>query len=151
MIIETFKLAKKESDFLKLVVEKMRAEDKEAQHIKIDNSNGTFLPLVAEILLENEKGSYLLSLAHYGELNGDLMRDPEICFIYRAERDAFIPYYFRNDYQGIEDIAFKTACMDGRLLIDSVKNLNVKKHLIRNLTNFCPLWFSNIVEQQNLE
>jgi hypothetical protein len=41
------------------------------------------------------------SVAHYGEQNGDLMRDPEMCF-WHAPDGRFYPTYFRNDYVGSE-------------------------------------------------
>ncbi len=45
-----------------------------------------------------------LSVAHYGEQNGDLMRDPEMCF--ELGFDGGIadlnPFYYRNDSVGVE-------------------------------------------------
>jgi hypothetical protein len=45
-----------------------------------------------------------ISIAHYGEQNGDLMRDPEMCFELSESSGnlALDPYYFRNDYMGTE-------------------------------------------------
>jgi hypothetical protein len=45
-----------------------------------------------------------ISVAHYGEQNGDLMRDPEMCFELSEHGGnlALDPYYFRNDYMGSE-------------------------------------------------
>jgi hypothetical protein len=46
-----------------------------------------------------------LSVAHYGEMNGDLMRDPEMCFELShpiGGKLSLDPYYWRNDYVGIE-------------------------------------------------
>jgi hypothetical protein len=42
-----------------------------------------------------------LSLCHYGEQNGDAMRDPEMCFEMEVEDGRFKEihaYYYRNDY-----------------------------------------------------
>ena len=40
---------------------------------------------------------------HYGEQNGDLMRDPEMCFELGLGGGAHLnPFYWRNDYAGIE-------------------------------------------------
>ena len=46
-----------------------------------------------------------LSVAHYGEQNGDLMRDPEMLFEMRREAGTLEldAYYWRNDYLGIEE------------------------------------------------
>ena len=46
-----------------------------------------------------------LSVAHYGEQNGDLMRDPEMCFEVGQPlglKPNLEPFYFRNDYMGVE-------------------------------------------------
>jgi hypothetical protein len=46
-----------------------------------------------------------LSVAHYGEMNGDLMRDPEMCFELVKPlgcESSPNPYYWRNDYVDIE-------------------------------------------------
>ena len=46
-----------------------------------------------------------LSVAHYGEQNGDLMRDPEMCFELGQPlglKPNLEPFYFRNDYMGVE-------------------------------------------------
>jgi hypothetical protein len=41
-----------------------------------------------------------VSVAHYGEQNSDLMRDPEMLFevVETAGSVSFRPFYFRNDY-----------------------------------------------------
>jgi hypothetical protein len=49
-----------------------------------------------------------ISIAHYGEQNGDLMRDPEMCFeLAKPVGSAIIfdPYYWRNDYVGVEQFS----------------------------------------------
>jgi hypothetical protein len=46
-----------------------------------------------------------ISVAHYGEQNGDLMRDPEMCFELVKPPLCGLSlsaWYFRNDYLGIE-------------------------------------------------
>lgn len=46
-----------------------------------------------------------ISIAHYGEQNGDLMRDPEMCFELTNSLGTgwtMTAYYFRNDYMGVE-------------------------------------------------
>ena len=49
-----------------------------------------------------------ISVVHYGEQNGDLMRDPEMCFelskppLCGLELSSF---YFRNDYLGVEQVS----------------------------------------------
>lgn len=43
-----------------------------------------------------------LSVCHYEELNGDLMRDPDIVYarVYRSGDEYWIPYSYRCDYTG---------------------------------------------------
>jgi hypothetical protein len=48
-------------------------------YLRIENP--PFMPLVIEAVDESGPcGLPALSVAHYGEQNGDLMRDPEMCF-----------------------------------------------------------------------
>jgi hypothetical protein len=48
-------------------------------------------------------GLPVVSVAHYGELNGDLMRDPEMCFEFGFAGSPHLnPFYYRNDYVGVE-------------------------------------------------
>ena len=48
-------------------------------YLKIDNL--PYMELVIEAMDESgPMGLPALSVAHYGEQNGDLMRDPEMCF-----------------------------------------------------------------------
>jgi hypothetical protein len=72
-------------------------------YLKIENP--PYMALVIEAVPEpGPLGLPALSVAHYGEQNGDLMRDPEMCFEL-AERGgtlALDAYYFRNDYMGSE-------------------------------------------------
>jgi hypothetical protein len=68
-------------------------------YLKIDNP--PYMELVIEAMDESgPMGLPAISVAHYGEQNGDLMRDPEMCFeLGMAGGDlAPDPFYFRNDY-----------------------------------------------------
>ncbi|MDH4080268.1 MAG: hypothetical protein OEU68_10670 [Nitrospira sp.] len=62
-----------------------------------------YLPLSVEEIGSSGDGSRLVSLCHYGEQNGDLMRDPDIVFLFHNLPDgtAAEPVSFRNDYLGI--------------------------------------------------
>ena len=103
-------------------------------HIKINNSE-VFMPLVVEILYDGT-----ISLCHYGEQNGDLMRDPEVVFTKNDKGDYF-PIYFRNDYLGIER------------WYAEINESNWKFHDRKgqyDLSEFCNTWILNIKEQQNL-
>jgi len=65
-------------------------------------ANPPYLQLVIEAVDESgPMGLPAISVAHYGQQNGDLMRDPEMCFELVRE-DRLDPYYWRNDYVAVE-------------------------------------------------
>ena len=73
-------------------------------HFRIENP--PWQPLVIEdIQQRGPNGLPVISVAHYGEQNGDLMRDPEMLFELgrRGDEIELTPYYWRNDYVGIEE------------------------------------------------
>jgi len=71
-------------------------------YLKIDNT--PYMALVIEGLDESGPiGLPAISGAHYGEENGDLMRDPEMCFeLGFVDGPQLNPYYYRSDYVGVE-------------------------------------------------
>jgi hypothetical protein len=71
-------------------------------YLKIDNA--PYMELVIEAMDESgPMGLPALSVAHYGEQNGDLMRDPEMCFELGMTGGPHLSaFYFRNDYLGVE-------------------------------------------------
>jgi hypothetical protein len=71
-------------------------------YLKIENA--PYMALVIEATDESGPGGLpAISVAHYGEQNGDLMRDPEMCFeLGFAEEPGLDPFHFRNDYIGLE-------------------------------------------------
>ena len=71
-------------------------------YLKIENP--PYMELVIEAVDESGPcGVPALSVAHYGEQNGDLMRDPEMCFELGFAGGAHVnPFYWRNDYVAIE-------------------------------------------------
>ena len=46
------------------------------QKLKIDNTDGVYMPVHIEIIEKTDKYNHI-SLAHYGQQNGDAMRDPK--------------------------------------------------------------------------
>jgi hypothetical protein len=59
-----------------------------------------------------------ISVAHYGEQNGDLMRDPEMCFELSVPDFGELSldsYYIRNDYMGSEQ--WSRNLVDGRYVV----------------------------------
>ncbi|WP_353070995.1 DUF6908 domain-containing protein [Tunturiibacter gelidoferens] len=71
-------------------------------YLKIDNP--PYMELVIEAMDESgPMGPPTLSVAHYGEQNGDLMRDPEMCFELGLTGGAHLDaFYWRNDYVAVE-------------------------------------------------
>jgi hypothetical protein len=71
-------------------------------YLRIDNA--PYMELVIEAMDESgPMGLPAISVAHYGEQNGDLMRDPEMCFELGLAGGAHLdPWYWRNDYVAVE-------------------------------------------------
>jgi hypothetical protein len=74
-------------------------------YLKIENP--PYMALVIEAVgTSGPLGLPALSVCHYGEQNGDAMRDPEMCFELGLAGEAhLIPYYWRNDYLGVEQVS----------------------------------------------
>lgn len=109
------------------------------QTAQIDRSDGAYMPVYIEIIDRNEKYTHI-SLAHYGEQNGDAMRDPEMRFALHKESQQFIPYYYRNDYMGMEQYSVRWA--DEGVLLNH--------RLQADHTTFANQWLRNIATQQHL-
>jgi len=111
-------------------------------HIRIENE--PWMALVIEDTQERgPNGLPAISVAHYGEQNGDLMRDPEM--IFRSEESGeqmnLVPFYWRNDYVGIEQYS---AFMEGwRTLLNAKLR---SQHLA-----FAGTWDANLSAQGFLE
>lgn len=111
-------------------------------HRKIEND--PYMSLVIEQIgrLNTTFGSAdVYSLCHYYEQNGDLMRDPEMCFLFMQNNifnelpDQVFPYSYRQDGLGIdeESITFEPG---GTLLMDLILQ---EKH-----ADFANDWLINI-------
>ena len=109
------------------------------QKLKIDNTDGVYMPVHIEIIEKTDKYNHI-SLAHYGQQNGDAMRDPEMLFALHKETQQFIPYYYRNDYCGIEQNSVKWS-EDGIFL---------NRRLQAEHTTFANQWLRNIAVQQGI-
>ena len=74
-------------------------------YVKIDNP--PYMALVIEAMDESGPiGLPVLSVCHYGNQNGDSMRDPEMCFELGFARGAhLIPFSWRNDYVAVEQVS----------------------------------------------
>ncbi len=105
-------------------------------YLKIDREG--YMELVIEAIGEpGPSGLPSISVAHYGEQNGDAMRDPEMCFELVTAEDGtqtLNPWYWRNDYAGIEQ--WSRNLIDGRY-VEFAK-------LHREHGSFATMWNNNI-------
>ena len=109
---------------------------------KFESDSNCFMALVVERIGKDDllgTSWELYSFAHYYEQNGDLMRDPEMCFAYDAVSKRVFPYYFR---------------MDGSIPVEqesvSFENGGYTPHTQRDHALFANTWMKNIKYQQNL-
>lgn len=112
-------------------------------HIHIENP--PWMPLdIEEIGTSGPFGFRSISVAHYGHQNGDTMRDPEMLFEMELRGGVYVlsPYYWRNDFVGIEQYsAFR----------DDESNLFVLAGLKRRHEEFAALWDENLRSQRFFE
>jgi hypothetical protein len=100
--------------------------------------NPPYIPLTVENIGLGPRGLPALSICHYGELNGDLMRDPEMCFEMEIETGSvkeFHPYYYRNDY-----VAFEQFAVDE-------ENRRVDARVINSQREMARIWDLNLAAQ----
>jgi hypothetical protein len=111
-------------------------------HIKIENEPYTAL-VIEDIQVPGPHGHPSISVCHYGELNGDLMRDPEMLFEITKHGLATVltPYHWRNDYAGYADESAWTE--EGRIFEDPV--------LKAGQIEFARMWDDNLTAQGFLE
>jgi hypothetical protein len=106
--------------------------------LKIENP--PYMALVIEATDESGPcGLPALSVCHYGEQqNGDLMRDPEMCFELGFAGGAHLnPYYWRNDYLALEQ--WSRFIRDGSYCYHTRLHEQHKK--------FAQLWDKNLRQQ----
>ena len=100
-----------------------------------------YMPLSVEEIGSSGDGSRLVSLCHYGEQNGDLMRDPDIVFLLHNEPDgaAAEPVSFRNDYLGIVQEVYRYD--------EAGRRTHLVPSLKQQLKEFAESWFANLKDQ----
>lgn len=109
-------------------------------YAKIQN-DPSFMPVVIEKVGNLRGYGEVISIAHYGEQNGDLMADPEMTFAIVGGK--YYPISFRNDYVGINQDVF-TYNEDG-----TPKGIYIQMQ--SDLTVFANQWMKNIQEQQEFK
>lgn len=118
-------------------------------HLKIDNK--PYMPLtiekIGEVITTPFGGAIQYSLAHYYAKNGDLMRDPEMCFLFIDKRKGepitlenviIIPYMYQQD-----NLAF----YEDSVLIINNKTEKYAPSLNADHVAFANLWLLNIEKQ----
>jgi hypothetical protein len=118
----------------KIILNKLWELAKKTGYYKLSN-DPTYMPLTIERVGRNR-----LSICHYGELNGDLMRDPEMIFYWK--NDDWFPIYFRNDWVGVE--IFSCTIEQGQMVVNDEKQQESQ-------ADFADTWLVNIEDQQQLE
>lgn len=64
-------------------------------------ASGELMPLVVENLGYTVHGGTVYAVTHYGEQNGDLMRDPDMTLSVNRKAGTVDPLSFQNDYMGM--------------------------------------------------
>jgi hypothetical protein len=132
-------LSKKAATVFNAMIKLMGEND----HLKIDNTNGTFMPVVIEKLGEITLYNIPMerySVAHYFEQNGDLVPDPDMTFfVVKANPEMIFPASFQNQMTYMESI-----------LQDESKNWRFRKAIQKDQATFANMWMGNIKIQQNL-
>jgi hypothetical protein len=100
-----------------------------------------YMPLSVEEIGIDGEGHRLVSLCQYGEQNGDLMRDPDVVFMFQDTPHGFIaePVSFRNDYLGLNQDVYRYDEQGKRTHLDTTLKLHLKE--------FAQTWFANLEEQ----
>ena len=100
-----------------------------------------YMPLSVEEIGSSVDGHRLVSLCQYGEQNGDLMRDPDIVFLFHALPDGMAaePVSFRNDYLGLSQEVYRYD--------ETGRRTHVVSSLKQNLNEFTESWFANLKDQ----
>lgn len=106
-------------------------------HYKLKSAG--FMNLTVESWIEPTNAGNIkkISVCHYGEQNGDAMRDPEIVYRLDGITGIEIPEYFRNDYVGLEQEVYP--------VIEGKQMINPK--LLQQLKEFSRTWSRNLIDQ----
>ena len=100
-----------------------------------------YMPLSVEEIGSSGDGDRLVSLCHYGEQNGDLMRDPDIVFLFHNGPGgaAAEPVSFRNDYLGIVQEVYRYD--------ETGRRTHMVPSLKQELKEFAESWFATLKDQ----
>lgn len=99
------------------------------------------MPLSIEDIGPDGEGRRQISICHYGEQNGDPMRDPEMVFAFH-DLGTFLaaePVSYRNDYIGIDQECYIYSAEGQRT--------HVRSELKQQFKYFAQTWFRNLRAQ----
>jgi hypothetical protein len=103
--------------------------------IRVENQ--PYMRLVIEHIGTGPRSLPHISVCHYGEQNGDLMRDPDMTFEIAAD-GRWLPVSYRNDYVGKDEEA---------VWQDEHGTVLCRPRLVMELQSFARTWDKNIGEQ----
>ena len=138
------KLNKTADKILRNIIQICKMKSESGDYYKIDN-NQNYLPLIVEFLdttTYKEEQAEIFLIAHYGEMNGDLMADPSMEFL--ITKDAIYPISYRNDYAALNGFRAYTRSFN----LDN--NIFFPKAM-KEQTQFANMWLNNIKMQQNIK
>jgi hypothetical protein len=108
--------------------------------IKIDVEG--FMPLAIEHIGTGPRGMPLISVMHFYEQYGDIMRDPDMEFEIDQE-GTWHPISYRQDSLGMtQEAVFRDA---------ETGEVKIRPKLIRDLKRFVKLWDQNLHDQGFLD
>ena len=102
------------------------------------NNDSSFMAACVEITGRTGLGP-LVSIAHYYQQNGDMMRDPDVVFLIGADQHVY-PISYRQDGMGVYQEA----------AIAEAGKWKVRTKMQADICSFCNQWMKNINEQQQL-
>lgn len=126
------------------VVDKLVSQAGIEGHVKINNSDGAFMPVIVERIGQNVDflGTVvdIYSVSHYYEQNGDLVPDPDVTLAVKQEKEGTLAYplTIQNSFR-YEEAMFVN---NGDWLY--------RKKSYNDLVKFCNMWMKNIKYQQSL-
>ena len=114
-------------------------QDEDGDYAKIANAPNLMAVVIEKVGNLTGYGE-IISVAHYGEQNGDLMADPEMTFT--IVDGKYYPISFKNDYVGLYQEVFDYNEHGEPEAIDT--------KLQSDLTDFANEWMNSIQEQQGI-
>lgn len=134
------KINQKAAKIFNALIKQMKGED----HLKLDNSNGAFMPVSIERLSTGVSFGPIqidiYSLTHYFKQNGDLVPDPDMTFaVSQTDSKTILPFSYQDQF-GFQEGIYK----------DSSGAWKISKRIQQDHASFAGIWLKNIKQQQNI-